>query len=110
MDRSIFVALMDQVRNAHAGPQPEVIFLAEREHASDGLPTPFSLLLRKRDLLSHYGFQGMFDNFFRRAAESAGERVFQHFLAALREIDGHGASIAKTELSLPLLSGHKKTA
>ena len=100
MARSIFVALMDQIRNAQAGPQTEMIFLAERKHAGDGLTTPFPLLLRKCNLLSGDRFQGTFDNFFRGAAESAGERGFQHFLAALREIDGHGASIAKTDLSL----------
>lgn len=109
MDRSIFVALMDQVRNVHAGSQSEVICFAKRKHAGDRLPTPFSLLLRKRALLSRNSFQGMFDDFFGGAAESAGKGGFQHFLAALREIDGHGVSIAKTESVSTWTSVSRKT-
>ena len=57
MDRSMLVALVDEVLDAQAGPQSEVVFLPESEDAGDGQAAPFPLFIEERNRPASGRFQ-----------------------------------------------------
>ena len=82
MARSILVSLMNQVLNAQAGTEREMVFFAKSQHACNRLAAPFALFIGKRDRPNASRFESSFEDFLRRAANTAGERGFQQLLAA----------------------------
>ena len=132
MARSILVSLMNQVLNAQAGTEREMVFFAKSQHACNRLEAPFPLFDGERKQptasspwqkssfgkngdrrifpgrnrsVSNAGrsvknasvpffahrallpraasrFESSFEDFLRRAANTAGERGFQQLLAA----------------------------
>jgi hypothetical protein len=74
------VALVDQVLDALAGTEGEMVFFPKSEHAGNGLPSPFPLFLGKRGRCAGSRFQRPFDDFLRRSAHTASERRFEQLL------------------------------
>jgi hypothetical protein len=72
---------MNQVLNAEAGAQSEMVFLPEGEHACNGPAAPLVLFIGKRGHPTGGRFESPFDDFLGRAAHAAGERGFQELLA-----------------------------
>ncbi len=70
------MALVQQVFNSLAGPEREVMLLAEGAHCVDRLAPAFLFLLAQNRLLPGDGFEDAFYNFFARTAEAAGEGGF----------------------------------
>jgi len=71
---------MDQVLNALAGTEGEMVFLPKSEHAGDGLPPPFPLFLGKRGRCDGSSFQSPFDDFLRRTTHTTSERSLKQRL------------------------------
>ncbi len=72
---------MDQVLDAEAGTQGEMVFFPESENAGDGLAAPFPLLIGNRSRPTGRRFESPFDDFLGRAAHTSGERGFEQLLA-----------------------------
>ena len=82
------MALVEEVFDPLAWPEREMMLLAKGAHGVDGL-TPAFLFFRAQNRLTGDGFESTFHNFFGRAADAAGERGFEKFLAVGRKIDLH---------------------
>ena len=89
MDRSILVAFVDQVLDALAGTEGEMVVSMKSEHAGNGLAAPFQLFLGKRGRCAGGHFQSPFDDLLRRTAHTAGKRRFQQLLPVGCELDRH---------------------
>ena len=72
---------MDQVLDAEAGTQGEMVSFPESEHACNRLAAPFPLFIGKRSRPTGGRFESPFDDFLSRAAHAAGERGLQQLLA-----------------------------
>ena len=64
---------MDQVLDALAGAEGEMVFFPKSEHACDGLPPPFPLFFGKRGRRAGSSFQSPFDDFLRRTTHTVSE-------------------------------------
>ena len=89
MDRSILAALADEVLDALAGTEGEMVVSMKSEHAGNGLAAPFQLFPGKRGRCAGGHFQSPFDDLLRRTAYTASKRRFQQLLPVGRELDRH---------------------
>ena len=89
MDRSILVAFVDQVLDALAGTEGEMVVFTKSEHTGNGLAAPFQLFLGKRGRCAGSRFQSPFDDLLGRTAHTAGKRRFQQLLPVGCELDRH---------------------
>ena len=80
MDRSILVALVDQVLDALAGTEGEMVLFPKGDHAGNGPPPPFARFIGKCNRPTGGCFQSPFDDFLRRPAHTAGKRRFAQLL------------------------------
>jgi hypothetical protein len=75
----MFAALVDQVLDALAGTEGEMVLFPKSDHAGNGLP-PLPLFIGKRRRHATGRFKSPFDDFLGRAAHTSGERRFQQLL------------------------------
>ena len=76
----MLAALVDEVLDALAGTEGEMVLFPKSDHAGNGLPPPFPLFIGKRGRHTAGRFKSPFDDFLRRAAHTTGERRFQQSL------------------------------
>jgi hypothetical protein len=83
------VALVDQVLDALAGTEGEMVLFPKSKHVGNGLPTLFPFFLGRRRRHTARGFKSSFNDFLRRTADTASERRFEELLPVGRELDRH---------------------
>ncbi len=80
---------MNQVLDALAGTEREMVFFPKSEHAGHSLPPPFPFFFGKRGRCADSYFQSPLDDLLGRTAHAASERRFEHLLPVGRELDHH---------------------
>src|ERR1035437_1085461 len=88
-DRSILVALVDQVLDALAGTEGEMVLFPKSDHPGNSLTATLQLFIGKRACHTAGRFKSPFDDFLRRQAHTAGERRFQQFLPVKGKVYRH---------------------
>ncbi len=80
---------MDEVLDALAGTEGEMVLFSKSEHARDGLAPPLPLFIGKGGCWAGSHFQSAFDDFFGRTAHTAVERSLEQLLPVRCEVDRH---------------------
>jgi hypothetical protein len=71
---------MDQVLDAQAGTQGEMVLITKSEHVGDRLAALFPFFIGNHSRTTGCRFESPFHDFLGRAAHTAGERGFEQLL------------------------------
>jgi hypothetical protein len=87
--RSILVALVDEVLDALARTEGEVVLLPKSKHAGHSSPPPFPLFFGEGVPCAGSRLQRPYHDFLGRTAHTASERGFEQLLPMGCELDRH---------------------